>query len=308
MVMRQRQRMRVQVLGTVTMALGIAVAPQSVLARQPCAQIRDACLAAGFTQGGARQGTGLQVDCVRPILSGTAQPGKASRPLPQVDPRIVAACKAAKPDFDGGPTQSLQAQDQLSPGSVPPPVATVPRSPPSSAATNGKRPNIVFVLTDDLSWNLVPYMPHVVKMQKAGVTFINYFVTDSLCCPSRSSIFTGRYPHNTGIFRNIGEDGGYIAFHNRGHEQATFASALSGAGYRAAMLGKYLNGYMPRAHPAAPGWALWAVAGNGYPEFDYDLNQNGKIVRYGMRSEDYLTDVASRLAATFVRSRPARPS
>ena len=177
----------------------------------------------------------------------------------------------------------------------------MPRSPPSSAATNGKRPNIVFILTDDLSWNLVQYMPHVVKMQKAGVTFVNYFVTDSLCCPSRSSIFTGRYPHNTGIFRNIGDDGGYIAFHNRGHEQATFASALSGAGYRAAMLGKYLNGYMPSAHPAAPGWALWAVAGNGYPEFNYDLNQNGKIVRYGMRSEDYLTDVASRLAVTFVK-------
>ena len=119
----------------------------------------------------------------------------------------------------------------------------------------------MFALTDDLSWNLVRDMPHVLEMQKQGVTFINFFVTDSLCCPSRASIFTGRYPHNTGIFRNSGNDGGYLTFRFRGHEQATFATALSGAGYRTAMLGKYLNGYQPRTDPPAAGWTLWAVAG-----------------------------------------------
>jgi len=288
------------------MALGIVVAPQSVSARQPCARIRDACLAAGFTQGGARQGTGLQVDCVRPIMEGTAQPGKASNPLPLVDPQVVAACTAAKARFGSGPTQSPQPQDQQSPGSVPPPVAT-PSTRPPSAATSGKRPNtIVFILTDDLSWNLMPFMPHVVNMEKAGATFVNYFVTDSLCCPSRSSIFTGRYPHKTGIFRNIGEDGGYIALHNRGHEQATFASALSGTDYRMAMLGKYLNGYRPKADPVAPGWALWPVAGNGYPEFNYDLNQDGKVVHHGAKSEDYLTDVVSGIAVTFIKASAGR--
>jgi N-acetylglucosamine-6-sulfatase len=102
----------------------------------------------------------------------------------------------------------------------------VQSTPNQSVSTSKKRPNIVFILTDDLSWNLVQYMPHVLKMQKEGVTFTNYFVTDSLCCPSRSSIFTGRYPHNTGIFRNVGDDGGYLAFHSRGHELATFATAL----------------------------------------------------------------------------------
>src|SRR3974377_1270968 len=87
------------------------------------------------------------------------------------------------------------------------------------AAPADQRPNIVFVLTDDLAWNLVEFMPHVVAMQKRGVTFNNYFVTDSLCCPSRSSIFTGRFPHDTGIFRNTGDDGGFMAFHKRHHEE-----------------------------------------------------------------------------------------
>src|ERR1700760_657510 len=49
-------------------------------------------------------------------------------------------------------------------------------------------PNIVFVLTDDLSPNLLPYMPHVLALEQAGMSFSNYTVTDSLCCPSRASI------------------------------------------------------------------------------------------------------------------------
>src|SRR4051794_41948698 len=74
------------------------------------------------------------------------------------------------------------------------------------------RPNIVFILTDDLSWNLVQYMPHVQQMQREGMTFSNYFVTDSLCCPSRASIFSGRYPHNHGVLTNTPPTGGVSAF------------------------------------------------------------------------------------------------
>jgi N-acetylglucosamine-6-sulfatase len=74
------------------------------------------------------------------------------------------------------------------------------------------------VLTDDLSMNLVPYMPHVNALAKAGTTFANYTVTDSLCCPSRSSLFSGEYPHHTGVFTNGGKDGGFQLFHDRGEE------------------------------------------------------------------------------------------
>src|SRR5579871_6650713 len=89
-----------------------------------------------------------------------------------------------------------------------------------------QRPNIVFVLTDDLAWNLVPYMPHVLQLQRLGVTFVRYTVTDSLCCPSRSSIFTGLFPHDTHVFKNTGWDGGYHIFRARGLEGQTFALAL----------------------------------------------------------------------------------
>ena len=175
-----------------------------------------------------------------------------------------------------------------------------------SPAGAPKRPNIVFVLTDDLSWNLVRYMPHVVGLERQGVTFSHYYVTDSLCCPSRSSIFGGKFPHDTHVFSNKGKDGGFRAFHRRGEESSTFATSLQAAGYRTAMMGKYLNGYMPlqpvNGKPlyVPPGWNEWDVAGNAYPEFNYVLNENGRAVNYGNSPQDYLVDVMAGKAVNFI--------
>src|SRR3954454_18892702 len=69
---------------------------------------------------------------------------------------------------------------------------------PVAAAQQKNKPNIIFVQTDDLAWNLVRYMPNVQRMRRQVMTFSDYFVTDSLCCPSRSTTFTGKFPHNTG--------------------------------------------------------------------------------------------------------------
>ncbi len=176
----------------------------------------------------------------------------------------------------------------------------------ANARPAAHRPNIVFVLTDDLAWNLVPYMPHVQALQAQGTTFTNYVVTDSLCCPSRASILTGCYPHNTGIFRNGGADGGFATFHALGEENATFATRLQDRGYLTALMGKYLNGYTPQRRVdgkpryVPPGWNRWDVAGNGYPEFDYDLNENGRLVHYGSSPGAYLTDVLARKGSAFV--------
>ncbi len=171
----------------------------------------------------------------------------------------------------------------------------------SSGSSASGKPNIVFVLTDDLSWNLVQYMPQVQAMQKAGTTLSNYFVVDSLCCPSRSAIFTGEYPHDDGVFTNTGSDGGYDAYNAHGDEADSFALALQKAGYHTGFMGKYLNGYLPKDAPA-PGWDEWDVAGNGYPEFHYKLNENGQIRGYGNNASDYLTDVLSAKAGSFIDS------
>jgi N-acetylglucosamine-6-sulfatase len=268
--------------------------------RGPCAQIITACEQAGFERGAARAGNGIQVDCVRPIMQGGAQPRRATKPLPQISPDLVAACRESNPNLGQPPTPPSQA-------GAPAPDSKLTLGPAPDVPPGARRANIVFVLADDFSMNLVQFMPRVREMQKDGVTFTNYFVTDSLCCPSRSSIFTGRYPHNTGIYRNVGPDGGYLAFLNRGHERATFAASLAAAGYRTAMLGKYLNGYQPRQHGPAPGWSEWNVAGNGYGEYNYDLNQNAAINHFGRTPADYLTDVVSAAAVRFIKQSAGTP-
>jgi N-acetylglucosamine-6-sulfatase len=186
--------------------------------------------------------------------------------------------------------------------------ATTPASvttPSSTLAPSPAHPNIIYVLTDDLADNLVTpqFMPNLWKLEHDGADFTHYYVTDSLCCPSRASIFTGRYPHDTGVFTNSGTDGGYSVFESRGDENSTLATDLSSEGYRTAMMGKYLNLYTPQ-DPPAPGWDQWDVAGKqGYNEFDYGLNENGKVVHYGgpkASKDNYLTDVLSGLANQFV--------
>src|SRR4051794_27810833 len=166
-------------------------------------------------------------------------------------------------------------------------------------AAEHARPNIVFILTDDLSSNLVQYMPNVRRMQRDGMTFTNYFVTDSLCCPSRASIFTGLYPHNHGVLTNTPPTGGFAAF--RSDETQTFATVLHDqAGYRTSMMGKYLNGYQAEDHYVAPGWSNWQVPGGGYRGFNYTMSSNGRIAHFGRSRRAYLTDVLRRRGKAFI--------
>jgi len=72
---------------------------QAQTAQAPCQELRAACQRAGFTAGGAKEGAGILIDCIAPIMRGTAQRPKAMKPLPQIDLQIVEACKAANPSF-----------------------------------------------------------------------------------------------------------------------------------------------------------------------------------------------------------------
>ena len=189
-----------------------------------------------------------------------------------------------------------------------------PTTPAHSYApgSNVHRPNIVFVLTDDLSRDLIAFMPQVQALRTRGLTFDNYIVSDSLCCPSRASILTGNFPHDTGVLGNTPGVGGFATFYQRGDEAAAFNVALQHAGYATAMMGKYLNGYLePAQDPAAPnyippGWSEWDVAGFGYKEFNYSMNIDGTLRQFGHRPRDYLTDVIAERGVDFIDRMAAR--
>src|SRR3954462_4411009 len=151
-----------------------------------------------------------------------------------------------------------------------------------------KPPSIVFILTDDLSWDLVNprFTPHIAALERRGETFGHYFVADSLCWPSRATIFTRGFPHDTGVLANVGRLGGYARFQQRRLDQRTFAVALQRQGYATSMLGKYLNGYgdpglAGGASAGPPGWWGWHVSTrSGYRELDSLPDANGRPDRY----------------------------
>ena len=163
-------------------------------------------------------------------------------------------------------------------------------------ASESSRPNILYILTDDMAVSDLQYMPKTLELIGGqGVTFENFFVSMALCCPSRACMLRGQYPHNTQIVGNNRPDGGFGKFHNLGREDSTVAVWLQEAGYNTALFGKYLNGYpgnMGKDY-IPPGWTEWysAVEGSAYSEYNYTLNENGALVEYGNAPEDYGTDV-----------------
>jgi arylsulfatase A-like enzyme len=77
---------------------------------------------------------------------------------------------------------------------------------PAVIAEAPRRPNIVFILADDLGWaDLSSYgstfheTPNLKRLADRGVRFTNYYAASPLCSPTRSSILTGLYPARTGI-------------------------------------------------------------------------------------------------------------
>jgi N-acetylglucosamine-6-sulfatase len=169
------------------------------------------------------------------------------------------------------------------------------------------RPNIVLVLTDDqdLLLDSLEFMPLLqARLADQGMTFSNFFVSQSLCCPSRMTLLRGQYTHNHQVFNNLPPDGGFEKAYALGLENATFATALQGAGYRTTLIGKYLNGYPLASNPTyiPPGWDEWFVptTNSAYGSYNYTVNDDGVLVTYGGQREDYITDVLTREAISFI--------
>jgi len=196
-------------------------------------------------------------------------------------------------------------------GGVAPPATVTP--PPPQAGP--RHPNIVLILTDDQRWDTLWSMPVVRRLLvDHGVTFANAFVTNSDCCPSRSTILTGNYSHTTGIYVNRPPHGGAVDFHRYGDDRSTIATWLHDAGYHTGLVGKYLNGYHGRFIP--PGWDVWNAFNWGFHYYGFQLFENGHPkachgddkcpVRYAKSA--YSTNVLAGKAVKFIRNAPkSRP-
>ncbi|HEY3321506.1 MAG TPA: sulfatase [Planctomycetota bacterium] len=109
-------------------------------------------------------------------------------------------------------------------------------------AADAKRPNVVFILTDDQRWDALgcakhPLLkiktPNLDRLAKEGAIFRNMFVTTSLCSPSRASFLSGLYPHTHKIINNFTDYPGDLPSYPR---------QLKEAGYETAYIGKFHMG------------------------------------------------------------------
>src|SRR4026208_1992130 len=124
--------------------------------------------------------------------------------------------------------------------------------------------DVLLIVTDDQRVRTIDWMDAAgVRIIGQGTRFANGMIPTSVCCPSRASLLTGSFAHSTGVWSNgrsddIPHTGGGSVFNAMGMEDRAIAVWLQQAGYRTALVGKYLNGYddSPAGY-VPPGWTRW---------------------------------------------------
>jgi N-acetylglucosamine-6-sulfatase len=178
-------------------------------------------------------------------------------------------------------------------------VTLVASEGPEVFAQSQQKPNIIYILTDDLDTYTLNQMETTRSLlADQGMTFTNATFSDPLCCPSRATMQRGQYPHNTGVRTNNPPNGGFQAFYALGRYESTYATWLDAAGYHTGYFGKYMNGYTGEfAGFVPPGWDRWFAANKG--PMTKQFNSDGRTVT--IRKGTFDQAVASK-GLTFVEN------
>ena len=161
----------------------------------------------------------------------------------------------------------------------------------AQAADEPRRPNILFIMTDDHAAHAlscygsrINKTPNLDRLAREGMLFRNCFCTNSICAPSRAVILTGKYSHVNGVINNGRRFDG---------TQQTFPKLLQKAGYQTAMVGKWHL----KTHPT--GFDYWNVLpGQG-------AYHNPVMIEMGERKkhQGYTTDIITDQAIGFMEKR-----
>src|SRR3954471_3824407 len=167
-------------------------------------------------------------------------------------------------------------------------------------ATAATRPNIIFILVDDLRWDDLgcaghPFSrtPHIDRLAREGALFRNAFATTPLCSPSRASILTGEYAHTHGIIDNTERS-------KQSHGLKTFPQELQNAGYETAFFGKW---HMGNDDTPRSGFDRWYCLQGQGSSFDPVVNDDGHEVQ----THGYCTDLLNEKSLDFIRKPHSRP-
>jgi arylsulfatase A-like enzyme len=164
---------------------------------------------------------------------------------------------------------------------------------------SARRPNVVFILTDDQRWDTMscaghPFLktPALDRVAKEGAMFENMFVTTSLCSPSRASFLSGLYAHTHGVVNN---------FTDYPSQMTSFPMRLQQEGYETAYIGKWHMG--EKDDSARPGFDYWVSHKGQGKYFDNTFNVNGaEQVKKG-----YYTTRVTDMAVDWIKGERKKP-
>lgn len=161
----------------------------------------------------------------------------------------------------------------------------------AASAADSKRPNIIFLFADDMRGDAVGYHPGSVaitpnlnKLAKRGTNFRNAFVTTSICCVSRATIFSGQWVRRHGI------ETFQTPFTPEAWQQ-TYPAKLREAGYHTGFIGKFGVGDAKEIAAMQPHFDYWkGLPGQGGNDFidPKDPKKQHQTAKFGDQALEFI--------------------
>jgi len=144
-------------------------------------------------------------------------------------------------------------------------------------SAKGSRPNIIFIMADDLGWaDLSCYgredyeTPAIDALAAEGIRFTHAYANSAVCTATRVALMTGRYQYRIPIGLEEPLQGRDIGLEP---DHPTLPSLLRDNGYRTALVGKWHLGDLPKYCPLKSGYDIfWGIRGGGVDYFTHELN------------------------------------
>jgi arylsulfatase A-like enzyme len=186
----------------------------------------------------------------------------------------------------------------------------------STASAKQRRPNVLFILTDDLGWgDLSIYgrqnyqTPNLDRLAKEGTRFTNAYAAQTVCTPTRIGFFTGRYPARLPV--GLREPLGAANPEGLPPEHPTIASLLKANGYETALVGKWHSGFLPNYSPLKSGFDEYFGNYSGAIDYFTHKGSNGVLDFYEgeepVERQGYATDLYTDHAVEFLKRPRTRP-